>query len=113
MRYASGGGLTAERQAVREAVRLGAGERFARGEKTAVIARELRVSERSVERWRRAWREGGMEALPSTGPPKSPKLTDAQFAVLEVELARGPAAHGWQDQRWTLERVRTVIARTF
>ncbi|MFF4529000.1 hypothetical protein ACFY1P_06965 [Streptomyces sp. NPDC001407] len=39
MRYAQGGGLTAERQAVRERVRLEAGERFARGEKTAVIAK--------------------------------------------------------------------------
>ncbi|MEU6018260.1 helix-turn-helix domain-containing protein [Streptomyces sp. NPDC047515] len=24
-----------------------------------MIAKELRVSDRSVERWRRAWREGG------------------------------------------------------
>ncbi|WP_331754390.1 helix-turn-helix domain-containing protein [Streptomyces sp. NBC_00012] len=40
-------------------MRLEAGRRFAAGEKTAVIAKELRVSERLVERWRRAWREGG------------------------------------------------------
>ncbi|WP_253917151.1 helix-turn-helix domain-containing protein [Streptomyces sp. MNP-20] len=63
MRYAQGGGLTAERRQFRERVRCEAGERFARGDKTAVIAEELRVSERSVERWRRAWREGGMAAL--------------------------------------------------
>ncbi|MEU7183694.1 helix-turn-helix domain-containing protein [Streptomyces celluloflavus] len=54
MRYAQGGGLTAERQVQRERVRLGAGVRFARGERTSVIARDLRVSERSVKRWRRA-----------------------------------------------------------
>ncbi|MDQ1032952.1 transposase [Streptomyces umbrinus] len=89
------------------------GERFVRGEKTSVIAKDLRVSERSVERWRRAWREGGATALASSGPAKSPKISEAQFAVLEEELGRGPAARGWEDQRWTLERVKTAIARKF
>ncbi|MER6123099.1 helix-turn-helix domain-containing protein [Streptomyces sp. NPDC001795] len=36
----------------REAMRLQAADRFARGEKSSVIAAELRVSVRSVERWR-------------------------------------------------------------
>ncbi|MEV2255570.1 hypothetical protein AB0I94_34255 [Streptomyces sp. NPDC050147] len=54
MRYAQGGGLTAERQHFRERIRFEAGERFERGEKNAVIAKELRVSVRSMERWRRA-----------------------------------------------------------
>ncbi|MFF4427386.1 helix-turn-helix domain-containing protein [Streptomyces sp. NPDC001549] len=62
LRYPEGGGLTAERRAFREGIRLQAGERFVAGEKTEVIAKELWVSVRSVERWRRAWREGGMEA---------------------------------------------------
>ncbi|MFI7501855.1 hypothetical protein ACIBVL_25910 [Streptomyces sp. NPDC049687] len=68
----------------------------------------LRVSERSVEQWRRNWREGGMEGLKSKGPSKLPKLSDERFDVLEKELAKGPAAHGWEDQRWTLERVSTL-----
>lgn len=89
MRYAQGGGLTAERRRFRERIRFEAGEQFARGERTAVIAKDLRVSERSVERWRRAWRQGGMAALASAGPPKLPRLTDEQFAELEKELARG------------------------
>ncbi|MGW5683636.1 helix-turn-helix domain-containing protein, partial [Nonomuraea sp. NPDC003754] len=42
---------------------------FAQGEKNTAIARRLRVTERSVERWRRAWREGGAQALHSKGPP--------------------------------------------
>ncbi len=41
MRYAQGGGLTAERREFREHIRYEAGERFTRGEKTAVIARDL------------------------------------------------------------------------
>lgn len=76
-----------------------------------MIAKDLRVSVRSVERWRRAWREGGMEALRSAGPANAPTVTDAQFAVLEEELGKGPAAHGFDDQRWTLVRVQTVIRR--
>lgn len=92
MRFAQGGGLTAERRRFRERIRYEAGERFARGERTTVIAKDLRVSERSVERRRRAWREGGMAALASAGPPKLPKLSDEQCAELEKELAREPAA---------------------
>jgi putative transposase len=83
------------------------------GDKTAVITKDLRVSVRSVERWRRAWREGGMEALRSAGPANSPTVTGAQFAVLEEELGKGPAAHGFGDERWTLARVQTVIRRRF
>ncbi|MFE2322223.1 helix-turn-helix domain-containing protein [Streptomyces sp. NPDC059441] len=99
------GGLTTERRAACEGIRLEAGQRFARGDRTSVIAKDLRVSERSVEQWRRNWREGGIEGLKSKGPAKLPKLSDERFALLEKELAKGPAAHGWEDQRWTLERV--------
>ncbi|MET9788511.1 hypothetical protein ABZZ18_20475 [Streptomyces canus] len=60
-----------------------AGERFCRRERTAVIAKCLRVGERPVERRRRAWREGGATALASAGPPKLPKVSEEQFAVME------------------------------
>ncbi|MFD7917338.1 helix-turn-helix domain-containing protein [Streptomyces sp. NPDC059752] len=86
----SGGGLTAERRAFRDGICRQAGERFAEGAKTVVIAKDLRVSVRSAERWRRAWREGGLEALRSAGPANSPALTDAQFAALEEELGKAP-----------------------
>ncbi|GDY80822.1 hypothetical protein SAVCW2_00210 [Streptomyces avermitilis] len=95
MRYADGGGLTAERRAAREGIRLEAGVRFARGDRTSDIAKDLRVSERSVEQWRRNWREGGIEGLKSKGPAKLPKLSDERFALLEKELAKGPAAHSF------------------
>ncbi|MDX3455538.1 hypothetical protein PV396_26990 [Streptomyces sp. ME02-8801-2C] len=52
-----------------------------------MTAKDLRVSERSVERRRRAWREGGMDALASAGPPKLPKLSDEQFAGLDCSSA--------------------------
>ncbi|MEU3317443.1 winged helix-turn-helix domain-containing protein, partial [Streptomyces sp. NPDC006662] len=50
-------------------------------------------------------------ALRSAGPANSPTVTDAQFAVLEEELGKGPPAHGFEDERWTLVRVQTVIRR--
>jgi putative transposase len=113
MRYAQGGGFTAAEQQRRERLRLEAAELFAHGEKNAAIARRLRVSQRSVERWRRSWREGGTRALHSTGPPSLPKLSDAQFARLERELEQGPLAWGFADQRWTLLRIKTLIGRRF
>lgn len=67
MRYARVGGLTPKKQAARERLRLEAAEWFVRGEKTPDIAREFRVGERQVEKWRRSWREGGAEVLRSKG----------------------------------------------
>ncbi|MFJ6054689.1 hypothetical protein [Streptomyces sp. NPDC092307] len=56
-----------------------------------MIAKDLRVSIRPVQRWRRTWSEGGPRTLRS----------------------EGPAAHGWEDRQWTLTRVKTVIGRRF
>ena len=113
MRYPQGGGLTAERQAFRERVRMEAVGMFVDGRGSTEIAKELRVSVRSVQRWRRAWREAGQDAVRSRGPASRPKLSDVLFAVLEEELAKGPVAHGWPDQRWTLARIKTLIGRRF
>ncbi|WP_443049720.1 IS630 family transposase [Streptomyces sp. NBC_00287] len=113
MRYAQGGGLSDERRQFREGIRMMAAERFAAGEPSSAIAAELRVSVRSVQRWRRLWDKGGPRALRSAGSASVPRLSDAQFAQLEAELAKGPVAHGWPDQRWTLSRVKTVIGRRF
>ncbi|MFB6840210.1 winged helix-turn-helix domain-containing protein [Streptomyces sp. NPDC056361] len=113
MRYAQGGGLTDAERAVRERIRLQAVERFECAEKNREIAAALRVSERSVERWRRAWRERGEAGILSKGSPGRPRLSSVQIARLERELDRGPLAHGWADQRWTLARVKTLIGRLF
>ncbi|MEO3764604.1 winged helix-turn-helix domain-containing protein [Streptomyces sp. B8F3] len=113
MRYAQGGGLSDERRAFGEKLRSEASERFRVDDDNAAIARDLWVSVRSVQRWRRFWAQGGVRALASKGPASLPLLSDELFTVLEGELAKGAVAHGWPDQTWTLSRIKTLIGRRF
>ena len=108
-----GGAPTAGRRTFREQLRLQAAERFEQGEDNAVIAYELRVSIRSVQRWRMAWTHGGEPALTSKGPASLPRISDELFALLETELGKGAVAHGWPDQTLTLSRIKTLIGRRF
>ena len=77
------------------------------------VAHRLRVSTKSAYQWRRRWRSGGEAALASKGPGGAAcRLNQAQLARLRAALQGGPAAWGWrEDQRWTLARVATLIAR--
>jgi hypothetical protein len=77
------------------------------------IAGELRVSERSVQRWRRSWEAGGTPGLASKGQAARCRLDDGQLAELDRVLDAGPAAAGWEDQRWTLARIADLIAARF
>ena len=114
MRYARRGGYTPAEQQRRERLRLEAANRFAAGDGTGVIARDLRVTPGSVRRWRRPWAGGGDEALRSRGPVSAGRLSPAQWARLEAELRRGPLAHGFaDDQRWTPGRIKALIGRLF
>jgi transposase len=115
MRYPDGGGWTAEQRRRREEVRMRAADLFEQDVEVPRVARKLRVSEKSVYQWRRAWASGGREALRSQGPPGYDcRLGPALQAKLAVWLEEGPAAHGWMDdQVWTAARVRTLIGRKF
>lgn len=115
VRYADGGGLTAEGRARREQVRLQAAALFARDVPVPEIARRLRVSHNAVYVWRRRWLADGEAGLASKGPSGTGcRLYDAQLAQLAAALDEGPAAHGYvEDQRWTLARVADLIARLF
>jgi len=107
--------LTAAQRAGRERVRFAAADMFTEGADNGQVARRLRVSVMSVGRWRRAFDEGGTDALVSKGPGGSgSKLSDAQLGQLEAELDAGPGAHGWvEDQCWTLARIAALIAEKF
>nr|WP_324609099.1 helix-turn-helix domain-containing protein [Streptomyces sp. MUSC 125] len=99
MRYAQRGGYTPEEQERREGLRMQAAERFAQGKSAAEVAAEFRVTVATVRAWRRQWREGGAEALRSKGPVSAERLSAVQWARLEQELRRGPAAHGFTDDQ--------------
>jgi transposase len=115
MRYADGGGLTAAERERRERLRLEAAAMIEAGDGDSEVARRLRVSRMSVNRWRRALEAGGKQALASKGAGGARcKLSDAQLAELEAVLEAGPAAQGWaEDQRWTLARIAEVVRRRF
>ncbi|MCK8679214.1 helix-turn-helix domain-containing protein [Streptomyces lichenis] len=86
MRYAQGGGLTDAERSTRERLRLRAVERFEGGQKNPEIAGALRISVRSVERWRRAWREGGEAGVFSKGSPGRPRLSEGPGTVVAADV---------------------------
>src|SRR6266545_305661 len=102
MRYPDGGGLSARGRVQRERVRLEAARLFEQGVRPARVARRLRVSTKSAYQWRRRWPGGAIC-----------RLNTDQLERLRSELARGPAVHGWADQRWTLARITLLIGRLF
>jgi transposase len=114
MRYPDGGGLSARGRVQREQVRLEAARLFEQGVVAVQVAGLLRVSTKSVYQWRRRWRSGGDVALASKGPGGAAcRLNERRLDRLRTELARGPAEHGWADQRWTLARISLLIGRLF
>ena len=114
MRYAQGGGLTAEECARREQVRLAAAEWIEEGATDQEVAARFRVTRMSANRWRRALAAGGRPALASKGAGGARcRLSPAQPAELQLLLDAGPAAWGWADQCWTLPRIAAVVRERF
>jgi transposase len=80
----------------------------------SAVAGRLGVSERSVLRWQKAYREKGAEALrrkPVPGRP--PKLDPKHIPRLREILLEGALAYGFPNDMWTLERIAAVIRREF
>ena len=114
MRYAQRGGYAPAEQQRRERLRLQAAERFARGDTASQVARDLRVTEGSVRRWRRAWRDGGTGALKSRGRCRGRGLSRSSLRGWKPSWGKAPLAHGFAgDQRWTLGRIKTLIGKLF
>jgi transposase len=114
MRYADGGGLTAEERARREQVRLAAADMIEAGASDREVAKRFRVTRMSAGRWRRALAAGGRAALASKGAGGARcKLTPARLRELEALLDAGPAVWDWEDQCWTLARIAELVRRRF
>src|SRR5260370_16371679 len=61
--------------------RMRSADLFERGMIPAEIARRVGVAHQVVSEWRKAWRQGGPEALRSKGPARpKPKPRDGQLA---------------------------------
>ena len=87
---------------------------FADGLGAIEVAAALEVSTKAAYTWRRAWVAGGADALASKGAPgPARKLSADQVARLAARLDEGPAAAGYDDQRWTLTRVAKLISTMF
>ena len=102
VRYPDGGGLDAAERARREKVRLEAAEMIEAGASDHEIARRLRMSRMSANRWRRALAAGGRAALATKGAGGARcKLTAAQVAELEEVQRKFGATHtaGFQ-RKW-------------
>ena len=81
-----------------------------RGVRPAEIARQVGVAHQVVSEWRKAWRQGGREALRSAGPAgRKSRLTDAQLAEVTTALIDGAEANGYSTDVWTVPRVAEVI----
>src|SRR3954463_457325 len=114
MRYAQGGGLTAEECARRERVRLEAAEWSEEGATDREVAARFRVTRMSANRWRRALTAGGRPALASKGAGGARcRLSPTQIAELETLLDAGRAAWGWAAQGRTLPRIGGVGREPF
>ena len=77
------------------------------------MARQLGVSRQSVSRWHADWQARGAKGLAGAGRAGPlPKLDAKQLQKVAAELAKGPRAHGYPTELWTLARVGEVIEAT-
>jgi transposase len=97
-----------------EARRRRAAEYFQARKSLPEIAALLGVHLSSVKRWKRAWREGGVEALAAKPHPGGvSKLTGEQRQSLVQTLVDGPLAAGYKTDLWTCARVAEVVRKKF
>jgi transposase len=94
--------------------RMKAATLFGRGCIQADVARKLQVSRETVRRWYDSWEQEGREGMKAAGRAgRKPCLNKAQLRQFAQELTRGPQAHGYETQLWTLERMAQVVNKLF
>jgi transposase len=97
-----------------EARRRRAAACFQAGESVRTVADRFGVHPSTAKRWRRAWREGGEDALaakPHPGPER--KLSDEERDELVDLIVAGPLEAGFPTELWTCERIALVIEQRF
>src|SRR5436305_1294851 len=97
-----------------EARRLIAARLFAQGKSLTEVAATVGCSKSSANRWKQAWKEGGVEALrPKPNPGPKPRLNAQQQRRLLSALKQGTARWGYALDGWTGPLVRDLIRRLF
>lgn len=97
-----------ERQRFRALSLLNAGHR------PSAVAQRLGVSPAAVSQWKKHYQQAGWEGLKATPHPgPRPKLTLRERETLERLLRKGPQAHGYPTDLWTLKRIAEVIEKHF
>lgn len=78
------------------------------------VVRRLRVSLRSVQRWRQAVREKGKGVLAAVPHPgRASFLSDDQKEDLVERLVDGAQSQGFDSDLWTCPRVKLLIERLY
>lgn len=96
----------------REKRRSKAAALFKKGVSHAEISRRLEVTPAAVTQWRNAYAHGGKKALASKGHSGFPsKVTPEKRARFKAEILKGPLAHGYSTNLWTLPRLASVLAK--
>lgn len=75
----------------------------------AAIARRLGVSRSTVSIWHNAYRDGGAAALALKKPGPQAKVSPEQLDQVRDAVLDGPAAHGFETELWTLDRIADLI----
>ena len=84
------------------------------GYSTIQVATVVRVTPRSVQRWRREALQLRTKHKLKSRPPYRPcRLTLRQLKQLEQTLLKGASAYGYAEDYWTLARVVRLIAQRF
>jgi transposase len=85
-----------------------------RGLSESEVARRLKVSHTSVNRWARALEKEGRKGLKRVGRAgRKPRLSAEDLKRLEQGLRKGPEALGYETPLWTLWRVGHLIEKEF
>ncbi|MEW5993216.1 MAG: winged helix-turn-helix domain-containing protein [Candidatus Zixiibacteriota bacterium] len=85
---------------------------FEQGGTQAEVVRACHVSRQTASRWYAVWEKQGRRGLWAAGRAgRKPRLNARQVAKVEAALLRGPTAHGYATELWTLPRIAQVILR--
>src|SRR5215216_7272858 len=87
---------------------------LAEGHPPTAVAKQLKCSRSSLQRWREAVAAGGDAALaPKPTPGRPAFLSQSQQRQLLQILARGPRKSGFPTELWTCARIARVIRSRF